>query len=63
MPPIVDNYTEAENKKYDLIIEIQDLYNNGNSIREITRITGKNRNTVKKYKKGDPDILCRIKKL
>ena len=28
MPPIVDNYTEAENKKYDLIIQIQDLYNN-----------------------------------
>lgn len=62
MPPIVDNYTEAENKKYDLIIQIQDLYNNGNSIRKIARITGKNRRTVKKYIKGDPDILCRIKK-
>ena len=62
MPSIVDNYTESEKKKYDLIIRIQDLYKNNHSIREIAQITGKDRRTVRKFLIGDPDKLCRIKK-
>lgn len=55
----VDNLTEAEHKRGQLIRQIQSLYKSGISIQEITRITGKNRNTVKKYLHGDPDLLCR----
>lgn len=62
MPPIVDNYTESEKKKYDLIITIQDLHRNGISIHQIAKITGKERRTVRKYVMGDPHILCRNQK-
>ena len=55
----MDNLTEAERKRGQLIEQIQSLYKSGISIREITRITGKNRNTVRKYLHGDPDLLCR----
>jgi len=55
----VDNLTEAERKRGQLIKQIQSLYKSGTSIREITRITGKNRNTVRKYLHGDPNLLCR----
>lgn len=55
----VDNLTEAEHKRRQLIRQIQSLYKSDTSIREITRITGKNRNTVRKYLHGDPDLLCR----
>ena len=48
----MDNLTEAERKRGQLIEQIQSLYKSGISIREITRITGKNRNTVRKYVKG-----------
>jgi hypothetical protein len=59
---IVDNFTESERKRRQLIIQIQSLHNSGTSIREIAHITGKERKTVKKYLEGDPDILCRSNK-
>lgn len=55
----MDNLTEAEHKRAQLIEQVQSLYKSGTAIREITRITGKNRNTVKKYLHGNPDLLCR----
>lgn len=55
----MDNFTPAERKRRQLIVEIQNLHNAGESISNIVRITGKNWNTVKKYLDGDPDILCR----
>ena len=54
----MDNLSEAERKRGQLIEQIQSLYKNGTSIREITRITGKDRKTVRKYPPGDPDLLC-----
>lgn len=59
---IVDNYSGTEIKRRKLILEIQSLHKSGASIREIARITGKERKTVKKYIDGDPDILCRSNK-
>lgn len=59
---IVDNLTETEKNRLGLIHKIQELYQEGIPIREIARMTGKNRNTVKKYLKGDPDNLCRSNK-
>ena len=58
----MDNLTESEKKRRQLIIQIQELHKEGNPIREIARILGKERNTVKKYLDGDPDILCRSNK-
>lgn len=58
----MDNFTISEQKRRQLIIEIQDFHNSGASIREIARITGKERKTVKKYLEGDPDTLCRSNK-
>ncbi len=54
--------TEPENRRRELIITIQNLFKTGESIREISRITGKERKTVKKYLEGDPDLLCRSRK-
>ena len=59
---IVDNLTESERNRRQLIIEIQTLHKSGASIREIARITNKERKTVKKYLEGDPDNLCRSNK-
>ena len=58
----VDNLSEAETKRRKLIVQIQELYKTGASIREIARITGKERKTVKKYIEGNPDELCRSNK-
>ena len=58
----MDNLTESERKRRQLITEIQSLHKSGASIREISRITCKERKTVKKYIDGDPDILCRSNK-
>ena len=55
----MDNLTESEVKRLGLIHKIQELYQEGNSISEITRITGKNWQTVKKYLEGEPYNLCR----
>ena len=59
---IVDNLTVSEQKRRQLITEIQCLHNSGASIQEIVRITGKEWKTVKKYLDGDPDTLCRSNK-
>ena len=59
---ILDNLTEAERKRKQLITHIQSLHKSGASIREISRIIGKERNTIKKYLEGDPDTLCRSNK-
>jgi predicted transcriptional regulator len=59
---IVDNLTESEQKRRQLITEIQGLHKSGTSIREIARITGKERKTIRKYLDGDPDTLCRSNK-
>lgn len=55
----MDNLTVSEDKRRKLIFQIQDLRREGASIREIARITGKERKTVTKYLNGDPDKLCR----
>jgi len=55
----VDNLTESERKRGQLIRMIQSFYQEGASIPEIARIIGKDRKTVTKYLQGDPDILCR----
>lgn len=59
---ITDNLTASEEKRRQLIFQIQELHQNGISIREIARITGKERKTVKKYLDGNPDKLCRSNK-
>ena len=59
IPAIVDNLTVSEVKRLELIHKIQKLHQEGNSISEITRITGKNWQTVKKYLEGEPYNLCR----
>lgn len=55
----MDNFTESEAEKLELIQKIQELHQEGVSIHKIAGITGKNRNTVKKYLEGNPDNLCR----
>lgn len=62
MAVIVDNLSESEGKRRELIKQIQELHKAGVAIREIARITGKERKTVKKYLEGDPDKLCRSNK-
>ncbi len=62
MPPIVDNYTEAEEKRRQLILQIQELYREGYSMVKIAKIVDKDRVTIAKYIEGDPDKLCRSNK-
>lgn len=62
MAVIVDNLSESELKRRELIKQIQELHKTGFSIREIARITGRERKTVKKYLEGNPDKLCRSNK-
>lgn len=56
------NLSPAEKKRKELIATIQNLHKSGKSIREIARITGKERKTVKKYLEGDPILLCKSNK-
>ena len=58
----MDNLTEAEQKRLKLIQQIQEIYQSGISIREITRRIQINRQTTKKYLNGNPLILCRTNK-
>lgn len=58
----MDNYTDAEAKRRKLILQIQELYQDGYSQRKIASIVGKTRRTVAKYIEGDPDKLCRSNK-
>lgn len=59
---IVDNLTESERKRGQLLLETQGLHKSGSSIGELSRITGKDWRTVRKYLEGDPDTLCRSNK-
>lgn len=59
MPVSVDNFSENEEKKVKLILQIQKLHNQGVGIREIQRRLSISRATVKKYLEGDPYVLCR----
>ena len=58
----MDNLTEAEQKLLKLIQQIQEMYQSGISIREITGRIQINRQTTKKYLNGNPLILCRTNK-
>lgn len=60
--PIVDNLTEAEQKRLKLIQQIQEIHQNKASIKEITRRFQIDRRTTKKYLEGDPMVLCRSNK-
>lgn len=55
----MDNLTESELKRLEIIHKIQELHQEGNSISEIARIIGKNWQTIKKYLEGEPYNLCR----
>ena len=55
----MDNFTDAEKKRLNLITQIQEMYQSKVSIREITRRFKISRQTVRKYIDGDPNILCR----
>ena len=58
----MDNLTDAEKKRLNLIIQIQKMYESKVSIREITRRFNVDRRTIRKYIKGDPNVLCRPNK-
>ena len=58
----MDNLTDAEQKRLNLIIQIQEMYHAKVSIREITRRFKISRQAVRKYIKGAPNVLCRSKK-
>ena len=55
----VDNFTDAEQIRIELIYKIQKMKNNGYSISEISRLLGKDRRTIRKYTDGNPDDLCK----
>ncbi len=57
--PIVDKLSEAEEKRLQLIGQIQAFHKEGLDLSEISRRTGKHSKTVKKYLGGDPTKLCR----
>lgn len=54
----MNNPTESEEKRRQLILQIQGLYRDGISITKIADILGLSRQTVNKYKEGSPDNLC-----
>lgn len=58
MPTVVDNLTDGEQKCLNLIKQIQAMHKEGLGIAEISRRTGKDVGTVKKYREGDPMKLC-----
>lgn len=55
----MDNLSEKEQKRRNLIAQIQAFHKDGISVHEITLIIGKDHRTVKKYLEGDPNKLCR----
>ncbi|MDD2504214.1 MAG: hypothetical protein PHG58_10275, partial [Clostridia bacterium] len=55
----MDNLSGAEEKRLQLIRQIQAFHNEGLGLSEISRRTGKHSKTVKKYLEGDPTKLCR----
>ena len=54
----MDNLSEKEQKRRNLIEQIQAFHKAGIFVQEISQITGKDRKTVKKYLEGDPNKLC-----
>lgn len=55
----MDNFTEAEKIRLELIYKIQEMKNNGYSISEISRLLSKDRRTIKRYIQGEPNNLCK----
>lgn len=55
----VDNFTDAEKIRLNLIYKIQEMKNKGYSISEISRLLGKDRRTIRRYIHGDPNDLCK----
>ena len=53
----VDNFSNYSEKRYKKICQIQELLKEGCSYREIARRMGIGRNTIAKYRKGDPKEL------
>ena len=53
----VDNFSNYSEKRYKKICQIQELLKEGCSYREIARRMGVGRNTIAKYRKGDPKEL------
>lgn len=58
MPEAVDNPLIFHTKRYQLILQVQAFLSEGCSFREIAKRLGISRNTVSKYKTGDPVVLC-----
>ncbi len=57
MPSTVDNPPILDQKRYQLILQIQAFVEEGCSLREIGRRLGISRNTASKFKSGDPVAL------
>jgi len=55
----VDNPHQFHNKRYQLILQIQKFVKEGCSNREIARRLSISRNTVSKFKEGNPELLCK----
>lgn len=53
----MDNNSNLNNKRYKLILQIQEFIKDECSYREIARRLGISRNTVSKFKEGDPQLL------
>ncbi|MCR4657795.1 MAG: hypothetical protein K5770_16455 [Lachnospiraceae bacterium] len=54
----MDKLSAAEEKRLQLITQIQEMYRSGDSIHKIAKKLGKARPTIRKYVDGDPDKLC-----
>ena len=53
----VDNYAAFSEKRYQMICQMQNFLKEGCSYREIAKRMGIGRNTIAKYRKGDPKEL------
>ena len=53
----VDNCATFSEKRYQMICQIQNFLKEGCSYREIAKRMGIGRNTIAKYRKGDPKEL------
>lgn len=56
-PSPMDKSLQKEEKRYQLIVQIQKYHQEGCSSREIGRRLGVSRNTVAKFISGDPETL------
>lgn len=55
----MDKLLPREKKRYQIICQVQSFLQEGCSYREISKRLGIGRNTISKYKSGDPIKLCR----